>query len=73
MMADDSSDSSGVAGLPSVKVFDDSGTPARVASNVSSNQTTTISATNARPTLSFSGDIDVTVYYRLVYAPSDPF
>jgi ribosomal protein S21 len=56
MMADDSSDSSGVAGLPSVKVFDDSSTPARAASNVSGNQTTTISATTAKPTLSFSGD-----------------
>lgn len=73
MMADDSSDSSGVAGLPSVKVFDDSSTPARAASNVSGNQTTTISATTAKPTLSFSGDIDVTVYYRLIYAPSNPF
>jgi len=73
MMADDSADSSGVAGFPTVKVFDDAGTPARVASVVNGNQTTTISAANARPTLSFSGDIDVTIYYRLIYPPSNPF
>ncbi len=73
MMADDSADSSGVAGLPTIKIFDDAGTPARVASAANGNQTTVISATTARPTLSFSGDIDVTVFYRLVLAPTSPF
>ena len=73
MMADDANDTSGVAGLPSIKAFDDDSTPARAASFVSSQQTTTISATATRPTLSFSGDIDVTIYYRLVYAPTTPF
>lgn len=72
MMADDSADASGVAGLPIIKVFDDDTTPARVSSAANGNQTTTISA-SARPTLSFSGDIDVTIYYRLVYAPTTPF
>lgn len=72
MMADDSADSSGVAGMPTVKVFDDQTTPARVSSAVNGNQTTTISAA-ARPTLSFSGDIDVTIYYRLIYPPTNPF
>tara|TARA_R110002012_G_scaffold301115_2_gene501276 strand:- start:559 stop:1284 length:726 start_codon:yes stop_codon:yes gene_type:complete len=73
MMADDGADSSGVAGLPVVKVFDDAGTPARVGSFASTAQTAAISATTARPTLSFSGDIDATIYYRLVLAPSSPF
>lgn len=72
MMADDSADASGVAGLPVIKVFDDESTPARVSSAANGNQTTIISAT-AKPTLSFSGDIDVTIYYRLVYAPTNPF
>ena len=73
MMADDGADSSGVAGIPTVKVFDDAGTPARVGSFASTAQTDAISATTARPTLSFSGDIDATIYYRLVLAPSNPF
>ena len=72
LLADDSADATAVAGLPSVVVFDDPGTPARVGSAVSGTQTTTIAA-GANLALVFAGDVDVTVYYRLVLPPSSPF
>lgn len=72
LLADDSADASAVAGLPAIVVFDDPGTPARVGSAVSGSQTTTIDA-GANLTLVFAGDIDVTIYYRLIFPPSSPF
>ena len=72
LLADDSADASAVAGLPSIVVFDDPGTPARVGSAVSGTQTTTIAA-GANLALVFAGDVDVTVYYRLVLPLSSPF
>jgi hypothetical protein len=72
LLADDSADATAVAGLPAIVVFDDAGTPARVGSAVSGTQTTTIAA-GANIALVFAGDVDVTVYYRLVLPPSSPF
>jgi hypothetical protein len=72
LLADDSADASAVAGLPAIVVFDDPGTPARVGSAVSGTQTTTIDA-GANIALVFAGDVDVTIYYRLVFPPSSPF
>jgi hypothetical protein len=72
LLADDSADASAVAGLPAIVVFDDVGTPARVGSAVSGTQTTTIAA-GANLALVFAGDVDVTVFYRLVFPPSSPF
>ena len=72
LFADDATDASAVAGLPAIVVYDDPGTPARVGSAVSGSQTTTIDA-GANLALVFAGDIDVTIYYRLVFPPSSPF
>jgi hypothetical protein len=72
LLADDGADSSAVAGLPAIVVYDDTGSPARVGSAVSGTQTTTIAA-GANLALVFAGDVDVTVYYRLVFPPSSPF
>jgi hypothetical protein len=72
LLADDSADASAVAGLPAIVVFDDPGSPARVGSAVSGSQTTTIAA-GGNLALVFAGDVDVTVYYRLVFPPSSPF
>jgi hypothetical protein len=71
-LADDATDASAVAGFPAIYVYDDPSTPARVAGAVSGSQTTTIAA-GANVALVFAGDVDVTVYYRLVLPPSSPF
>ena len=71
-LADDSSDTSAVAGFPAIYAYDDASTPARVNGGVSGSQTTTIAA-GANIALVFAGDVDVTIYYRLVRAPTSPF
>lgn len=72
LLADDAADTSAVAGFPDIYVYDDSTTPARINGAVSGSQTTTIAA-DANLALSFAGDVDVTIYYRLVFPPSNPF
>ena len=71
-LADDSADSSAVAAFPAIYAFDDAGTPARTGGAVSGNQSTTAGA-GTNLALVFAGDVDVTVYYRLVLPLSSPF
>jgi hypothetical protein len=72
-LADDSADTSAVSGLPRIVVYDDPSTPARVQSLVSGSQSTTISGTATDIALVFAGDIDVTIYYRLIRPATNPF
>jgi hypothetical protein len=71
-LADDSADSSAVAAFPAIYAFDDPGSPARTGGAVSGTQSTTADA-GTNLSLVFAGDVDVTVYYRLVLPPSSPF
>ena len=70
--ADAAAGTGAIIGNCQTTVFDDSGSPARSGARVSGTSALSLSGTFTLA-LVFAGDVDVTVYYRLVKAPSDPF
>jgi hypothetical protein len=70
--ADAAAGTGAIIGNAQTTAFDDAGTPARSGARVSGTSALSLSGTFTLA-LVFAGDVDVTVYYRLVKAPSDPF